>query len=393
MYKLASDTWDSRELKALDSVISSNQYTMGPKVSGFEDELSHFLGVQHSIMTNSGSSANLVAAFSLRYSSTFKYNINRNVVLVPAVSWSTTFFPLHQAGFRLRFVDIDLNTLNISIKGLSQALDDSVCGVCFVSLLGNSAGLEEARRFCNTHGVWLMEDNCESFGATTEEKRKAGSVGDINTHSFFYSHHLQTMEGGMVSTNIAELAQVARSLRAHGWTRDKKSGNISKLAENDFQSSYEFVLPGFCVRPIEFMGAVGSVQLTKWETMLSLRQQNAALFLEIMKRFDGKCATQKTQDTQSSWFGFSIILSGSFEGQRKRLLEILREANIEYRPIVAGNFTRQPVMELLNAETNAEYPNADSLHDNGLFVGNDSRDLTRELELLEKCLGDFFDAQ
>jgi CDP-6-deoxy-D-xylo-4-hexulose-3-dehydrase len=199
------------------------------------------------------------------------------------------------------------------------------------------------------------------------------------------------MEGGMVSTNNTELAMVARSMRAHGWTRDKKSGSLSVLPEDHFQSSFEFILPGFCVRPIEFMGAIGSVQLEKWEQMLSARQQNASLFNEIIMPFKGKVITQQTNDCGSSWFGFSIILDGQYRGCRQRLLKVLESQNIEYRPIVAGNFTKQPVVELLNTDKLINYENADHLHDDGLFVGNDSRDLTNELRVLEACLSEFFD--
>lgn len=372
-YTLASDTWDNEELSAIDAVIKTGQYTMGKSVSDFEDEFSEFLGVKHSIMVNSGSSANLIMLHALSETN----DSDRNEILVPAVSWSTTFFPVHQAGFKLKFVDINIDTLNMDLEALSQAINKNTLAVLWVNLLGNCADLAAAKHICEENGILLLEDNCESFGASTGDK-KAGSVGFMGTHSFFFSHHLQTMEGGMLSTNCDEIAAVARSLRAHGWTRDTKSGSLSTLHQDDFQKSFEFILPGFCVRPIEFMGAIGSVQLKKWPKMYESRQQNASFFKQKAIKFQNEIKIQDIGNTLSSWFGFSIILNQAFE--RTKLIECLKLNDIECRPIVAGNFTKQKVMSRLkHVNGNDEFRNADILHEQGLFIGNDSKDLKLEI--------------
>jgi len=389
MYALASDSWDQEEITAINRVIASGQYTLGKEVSSFEDAFSSFLGKSHSVMTNSGSSANLVATFALRYSECFKFNENRNVVLVPAVSWSTTYFPLHQAGYKIRFLDVNLLTHNLSLEAVIKNYDETVCGICFVSLLGNTKGLEKIKGFCEENSLWLMEDNCESFGAQTQTGKLAGSVGDISTHSFFFSHHLQTMEGGMATTNNTELAMIARSMRAHGWTRDKKSGDLSKFEKNSFKSSFEFVYPGFCVRPIEFMGAVGKAQLSKWDGMLSARQKNASLFKSILKQFSNFIDIQDADIDRSSWFGFSMILKNKAYNHRDKLLNILDKFDIQVRPIVTGNFTNQPVMQFLNAEVSPNLVNSDIIENQGLFVGNDCTDLNQELASLERAIGTF----
>ncbi len=383
-YALASNTWDSSEIDAINRVIKTNQFTMGKEVSEFEDRFSEFLSIKHSIMVNSGSSANLIACSSLLHSQ--KYQLG--TVLVPAVSWSTTFFPLHQCGFKLRFVDININTLNIDISKLEECLDESVVGVCGVSLLGNPVGMDQLAEFAMKHKLFFYEDNCESFGASILNKY-AGTFGTISSHSFFFSHHLQTMEGGMVCTNDDKLAKIARSLRAHGWTRDKKSGDLSEFPSNDFHSSFEFIYPGYCVRPIEFMGAVGKEQLAKWPKMYEARRANAYKFKEITKKFDDIIITQDECNSNSSWFGFSLILKNDAEGKREKLINIFKKLGIESRPIVAGNFTRQKVIERLNCDKIGNYIMSDRVHFDGIFVGNDSKELSEELQLLEKALQQF----
>jgi CDP-6-deoxy-D-xylo-4-hexulose-3-dehydrase len=383
-YQLASNTWDELEEKAIARVIKSGQYTMGKEVSKFEDEFACFVGVKHAIMVNSGSSANLIACAAFKYSNRF----NLGTVIVPAVSWSTTFFPLSQMGYKLKFIDIDLLTLNIDVSKIEECITEEVVGICGVSLLGNPTGMDAIRDICNNNKLFFYEDNCESLGASIKSKL-AGSFGHISTHSFFFSHHLQTMEGGMLCTNDDEYAKLARSLRAHGWTRDKKSGDLSDVSIDPFHKSFEFILPGYCVRPIEFMGAIGQEQLKKWPEMKKMRRKNAEKFKTIIEKYPSYLILQNCFENESSWFGFSMILTGTAIGKRAVLIDIFNKLNIEYRPIVAGNFTRQSVIKLLKHEQLTNYPAADQVHDNGIFVGNDSRDLIEELKLLETALTEF----
>jgi CDP-6-deoxy-D-xylo-4-hexulose-3-dehydrase len=335
-------------------------------------------------MTNSGSSANLVACAAFKYANRFKIG----TVIVPAVSWSTTFYPLSQMGFKLKFIDIDISSLNIDIYELEKNITSDVVGICGVSLLGNPSGMDKIRNLCDRFKLFFYEDNCESFGASINGKL-AGSFGDISTHSFFYSHHLQTMEGGMVSTNDEEYAQLSRSLRAHGWTRDKKSGDLSDSSVGEFQKSYEFVLPGYCVRPIEFMGALGQVQLAKWPQMKDQRQKNAVLFVETCKKYKKYISIQDCGNNESTWFGFAIILNKTGKNNRDILIEIFKRHGIEYRPIVAGNFTKQSVMKYLDHIPLNKYQVADHVHDNGVFVGNDAKELSAEIGILDDALSEY----
>lgn len=381
-YKLASDTWDHRERSALQRVISSGRYTMGDEVKLFEDEFAKFFAKKHAVMTNSGSSANLIALAALKYSPKRK-KVERPNIIVPAVSWSTTFFPVHQHGFQLKFVDVGRTSFNMELHAIEQAIDSNTVAVFVVNLLGNPARLSEIKALCDQRGIAMLEDNCESLGASTDGQY-AGSFGDMGTFSFFFSHHLQTMEGGMVVTDDDQVADYLRSFRAHGWTRDDRNNTFDKTGD-PFEDSFNFVLPGYCVRPLEMSGATGQEQLKKWPSMFAQRRRNAEIAKKI---FANKDYIQLQEENGiSSWFGFGLILSGPLESNRKQVIQRLQAAGVECRPIVAGNFQKNPVIKYLDCIL-AETPNADDIDKNGFFVGNDIVNLEAELNMVNDLISE-----
>jgi len=385
MYSLAHDTWDEKEVNALQRVIASGRYTMGPEVAKFEQQFAEYVGSKHAVMTNSGSSANLIALTSIVQNP--NYNLNAgDEVIVPAVSWSTTFFPVHQNGLVLKFVDVDRDSLNIDVSLVEQAITEKTKAIFAVNLLGNSCELAELNRICVEHGLVLIEDNCESFGAKYNE-RFCATWGTAGTFSFFFSHHLQTMEGGMIVTDDSDLADYMRSLRAHGWVRD--IGDFSQLYSktgDPFEDSFRFVLPGYCVRPLEMSGAVGQVQLQKADEMLLQRKQNSKVYHALFDFVDYALTQLPTEKSTHSYFGFSFILTGRFKDRRNEIIQLFRDNDIECRPIVAGNFMRNPVIERLNYSTFGTYDVANEIHDQGFFLGNDNRDLNNNLHKVKELL-------
>jgi len=372
-YSLASDTWGKEEIQAIQKVIQSGRYTMGPSVKQYEKEFSDYFGCVDAVMVNSGSSANLLAIALL----SVKYGLKGDII-VPAVSWSTTFFPVHQYGFKLNFVDIDRDTLNIDVNKIEKAITPNTSAIFAVNLLGNPNDFNKLKQICDKHKLVLIEDNCESLGAKFENKH-TGTIGQLGTFSFFFSHHLQTMEGGMIAVQNKDDADFLRSLRAHGWIRDlPNENNIYNKTGDNFKDSFTFVTPGYCVRPLEMSGAIGSVQLKKWPDMREKRLKNAQYFKERFKDLKG-VRTQK-EISESSWFGFSIVLEGHLEGKREQVIKILTENKVETRPIVAGNFMKNPVIEYINYIDNYDYENADYIHNNGFFIGNDITDLKNNLD-------------
>lgn len=382
-YELAASSWGTEETEALQRVIASGHFTMGAQVAAFEREFADWFGVRHGIMVNSGSSANLVSVAALAFKQ--ERPLQRgDEVIVPAISWATTYHPLQQYGLKLRFVDVELDTLNMDVSKLEQALTPRTRAIVPVSILGNPAGLDVIRAFADAHGLYVLEDNCESLGAELNG-RKTGTFGDLNTFSFFFSHHISTMEGGMVLTDDLELAHLCRSMRAHGWTRDLPPDTpLFKRGSSDHFEAYRFILPGYNVRPLEMEAAVGREQLKKLPAMITARRRNMALFQELFAG-DERFIIQR-ENGRSSSFSFTIILNPSRNPDREKVFAALKEADIGFRIITGGCFLRHDVLRHYDYEIVGRIENAYLAHDLGFFVGNHPHDLTSQIEHLRKVL-------
>lgn len=382
-YKLASSTWDKQEFDAIQSVIDKDMYTMGSSVKQFEENFSRYLDSKYCVMTSSGSTANLLATAALFFTKNPKLK-RGDEVIVPAVSWSTTYFPLQQYDLKLKFVDIDLETLNYDLKALEEAISSSTKMIMIVNLLGNPNDFDKINDIIRGKDIFLLEDNCESMGATFNGKQ-AGTFGIMGTFSTFFSHHMATMEGGFITTDDKELYHILLSIRTHGWTRNLPKENlVSNKSDDWFEESFRFVLPGYNVRPLEMSGAIGVEQLKKLPAFLKQRRQNAKYFVELFENHRD-FFIQKDIDN-SSWFGFSLIIKPTSNLIRKDIINKLKENKIDCRPIVTGNFTRNEVMKYFDYEIHGELENAEYLHQNGFFVGNSQVDLKMEIEFLFNTL-------
>lgn len=382
-YELAASTWGAEEIEALKRVIDSGRFTMGEQVAAFEREFAEYFGVKHGIMVNSGSSANLISVAALAYKN--ERPLQRgDEVIVPAISWATTYHPLQQYGLKLRFVDVELETLNIDVSKLEQALTPKTRAIVPVSILGNPAALDVIRAFADAHGLYVLEDNCESMDAELNG-RKTGTFGHLNTFSFFFSHHISTMEGGMVLTDDTELAHLCRSMRAHGWTRDlPPDTTLYERTSSDHFEAYRFILPGYNVRPLEMEGAVGREQLKKLPALTAARRKNMALFQELFAG-DDRFIIQREHGT-SSCFSFTIILNPARSPDREKVFAALKEADIGFRIITGGCFLRHDVLKHYDYDIVDRIENAYLAHDLGFFVGNHPFDLTPQIERLRAVL-------
>ena len=385
-YELASSTWDESELQVMQNVIQSGKFTMGERVREFETQFAAHVGAKYAVMVNSGSSANLILVNALKYHTKFNL-VPEDEIIVPAVSWSTTYYPVTQSGFVLRFVDIDRRTLNIDVSQIEAAITPKTKAIFAVNLLGNPVDWEALNQIAMRHNLILLEDNCESLGGIFQGK-SLGTFGLGGTFSTFFSHHMSTMEGGLVCTDDEELMQVMKSLRAHGWTRDLPSQNhVFDKTGAAWDDHFRFVLPGFNLRPLEIEAAIGLEQLKKLNSFVSARRTNAKFFSDLMSKFTD--IEIQTELGESSWFGFSMLLTGKLRGKRQALIALLTESGIESRPIVAGNFTRNPVISHLPHTIHGDLSAADEMHENGLFVGNHHYDLSEEFGLLKQALHTF----
>jgi len=282
---------------------------------------------------------------------------------------------LTQLGLIPVFIDVDAN-YNIDVISVRKAITCRTRAVFAVNLLGMPANLDVLRDLCKSNKIILIEDNCESYGATLNDKQ-AGTFGIAGTFSFFFSHHLQTMEGGMIVTDDDVLADYMRSIRAHGWVRDLRTNVLYQKTGDSFEDSFKFILPGYCLRPLEMSGAIGSVQLKKMDKFISYRRKNAKIF---ECEFSGYYRQIETNGLRSSWFGFAIVLPYQHSGRRKDVVDALKAEGIETRPIVTGNFVNQPVIRRFQHKIFGDLTNAERLDKDGFFLGNDHRNLGNKIK-------------
>ena len=383
-FPLATSSWNQKELDAIQRVIESNQYSMGPEVSEFEKRFSGFFGSKFAIMANSGSSANLLMTAALIYTKNDDLRLKPgDEIIVPAVSWSTTYFPLNQYGLHLKFVDIDLETLNYDLCALAEAVTDKTRAIMVVNLLGNPNDFDAINQIVGSRNIIIIEDNCESMGATFNEKQ-AGTFGVMGTYSSFFSHHISTMEGGMVVTDDEELYHVMLVLRAHGWTRNLPKFNhvTGEKSDDSFEESFRFVLPGYNLRPLEMSGALGVEQLAKLPDLIAGRRTNGELVQNRLSDHP-KFMIQK-EIGSSSWFGFSLVIRPEVDLKRSTLVKELSGIGFECRPIVTGNFAKNEVMKYFDYSVHQDLKNAEYIDHNGLFVGNHHYDIEDAIVALER---------
>lgn len=360
--------WGREERRAIKRVLGSGRFTMGPEVEAFESEFAAFHTKRHAIMVNSGSSANLVAtaAVMLKVAPPF-------LAAVPAVAWSTTYAPLVQHGMDLTVLDCD-ETWNAPAP--RERTDAGVIVAC--SILGNPGYLKEWRHMADENRAILIEDNCESFGAHTPEGKLCGTYGHISTFSFFYSHQIGAIEGGMILTDDDGLAELCRMLRAHGWTRDVAKPKL-------FAEEYDFRVFGYNVRPLELHAAIAREQLKKQERFAVRRRNNANAFAAAVAERRIPITVQRPRGVQNP-FGLSFLLPEGGE-VRERVARALRKAGIDCRLPTGGSFRLHPYAARW---ASAETPYADQVHRQGMFLGNApfKMDVDRAADVLAEALAE-----
>lgn len=369
LHPLAETTWDQKEIQAIQRVVDTTFYSMGREVKKFEEEFAEYHKQKYCVMVNSGSSANLIAIASLFYTKDRKPLCPGDEVIVPAVSWATTYTPLHQYNLKIVFVDIDRETMNLNIDDVAKAITPKTRAIFGVNLLGNPMQFDTLLDIIKDRDIILLEDNCESMGAKFKGKL-AGTFGIMGTYSSFFSHHISTMEGGMVTTDDEELYHIMLSLRSHGWTRHlPKVNKVTGVKEDDpFKESFKFVLPGYNLRPLELSGAIGQEQLKKLPGLIHGRRQNAQTFQELFSNHPYLDIQKEVGE--SSWFGFSFLVKETAPYSRNQIVQHLMKNGVECRPIVAGNFTKNEVIKFFDHRISGDLKNANFIDSNGFFIGN-----------------------
>lgn len=353
-YPIAFNSWQQEEYLALMSVLGSDKYTCGERVAEFESLFCEMFGYNYAVMTNSGSSANLLITAAMVYGGFLERD---STIIVPAIAWSTSYAPFIQFGMKLKVVDVDIDTLGYDYEALKKAGEADA--ILIVNMFGNP---RENNWIESRSPLFVIDDNCEAMG--TEPSKSLCS-----SFSMFYSHHISTMEGGIAVTANKELYEIMLSLRAHGWDKD-----------------HNFIYPGYNVRPTEIAAAVGLTQLARFPEILDGYQRNALFFQSIIGKIPG-IKIQK-EIGKSSWMGFYIFIEDSTAEEVAILRKILESVGIETRPIMCC-FHKQPMAEFADYEICGELTNAEQVFERGFYVGNSNSDIRKQIISLDARLRDF----
>lgn len=368
--RLHEPTFGADEINAALDCMLTTQVTMGAKVKQFERAFADHYGWTHGIVSNSGSSANLLAIAALANPETKDGLKLGDEVIVPALSWSTTVWPLIQCGLVPVIVDIDPKTFDIDPNEIEAAIGPKTRGVMIVPVYGNPCAMDAIVDICKRRDLILIEDCCEALDAFYDGK-PVGKFGRVGTFSFYYSHHMTTLEGGITVTDDFELAEMMRILRAHGWIREVEDRDRWTKRYPDFHPRFLFVNLGYNLRATELQGAMGLVQLPKLGGYVKIRRENAAWFRRELSQygdfFDFQDETPKGKHT---WFGFAVKVRPNAPFEVTELTAALEAAHIETRPIICGNIARQPAIKLYQHRVHGDLKHASDVMDHAFSFGN-----------------------
>ncbi len=367
---LISPSYNEDEVvEAIESLLST-YVTMGKKVYSFEKKFADYLDVKYGTMVNSGSSSNLIALEVLANPLLRDGIRPRDEIITPALTWSTTVFPIIDIHAVPVFVDSDPNTLTIDVEQLESALSEKTKAIMPVHLLGYPCNMDYIMDFAEDNDLFVIEDCCEAHGAEWK-KKKVGSFGDLGSYSFFFSHHISTIEGGMVVTDNELYNNMAKSLRAHGWVRERPDQEKHIEENPHVDSRFLFVNKGYNLRPTEIQGAFGIHQIGKLEGFLKIRESNVKFWLEELKDITDYIQLPSIdEDIRHAWFGFPLKVKENAPFKRKDIVDFLESNNVETRPVMAGNMTKHPAMNLFNWRKVGELEVSTDVMKNAFFFGN-----------------------
>ena len=386
---LAAPSYDSDEvLDVLDSLLST-WLTMGEKVNSFEEKFCEYIDSKNAIMVNSGSSANLLALSSLT-NPLLEEKIEKGTsIITPAVTWSTTISPIIHVGCKPLFVDIDLDSLCVNTDLLEEAVSKETSAVMPVHLMGHPCDMKKICKIADNNNLHIIEDSCEAHGSTVDGK-KVGTFGDIGTFSFFMSHHITTIEGGMLVTDDENIAEIAKSLRAFGWTRELKRKNEINAKYSDIDPRFLFVNLGYNLRPTEIQGAFGRHQLKKLDSLIYHRRENAKFWNDRLAKYSDYLLLPIRNLENHVYFGYAITIKENSPFSRKEITDFLESQGIETRPVMAGNFTEQPVTKLIPWSKYGELKNSQLVMRNSFFIGNHHLIKEQQREFIADVFDKFF---
>ena len=379
-YPLTKNVLDYQDILSGIKILRSRKITMGDQTARFEKQFSKKITVKNSIMVNSGSSANLLI-FQCLINPMVKKLKPGDEVLVSSICWSTSLWPIIQSGLKAKFVDVNLDNLNIDLKDLKKKISRKTKALMLVHALGNCADMDKIVKICKENKLILIEDTCEALGSEYKGK-KLGTFGEFSSFSFYYSHHITSGEGGMICTKSKKYLNVIKTLRSHGWARE-----IEKSTKNDWR----FINSGFNLRPTDISASIGISQLKKLNQILSIRRNNYNLISKALlsnNKFNNQFKIIKESTmTKICWFGIAIVLKSKKKNYKNKVTRRLNIKGIDTRPLISGNFANQPAVKLYKLKYTNNLKNADFLDKNSFFLGiHNSKITKKEIQYLTRSI-------
>lgn len=392
-YPLLSNAFSSNDINEGIKVLRSKRITMSKITYKFEKFFAKKMGAKYAVMTNSGSSANLLAISCLTNPLSKNKIQASSEVIIPAICWSTSLWPIIQNNLKPVFVDVELGTFNIDIESIEKKITKKTKAIMLVHVLGTSANMTKLMQIAKKYKIDIIEDTCESLGAKYNNKQ-LGTFGRFGTYSFYYSHQITSGEGGMILCNDTKDYNVLKSLRSHGWSRDTNLHTNFKKKFNNLDERFLFIGPGYNVRPTEIQSAIALNQFKRLNQFIKIRNINRNKIINNLKKND-KWKNQFSfveveSNFKPSWFGLPILINKKYSYVKKEFLNYLSKKGIENRPIISGNFLNQPAATFYNFKsTKNDFKNADEIEERGFFIGLHTNNIKEvEIKYISSCLLD-----
>lgn len=367
--RLHEPTFGSEEISAVTRQMLTTRVTMGEQVAKFERAYCDAFGYSHGVSNNSGSSANLLMLAALANPMCADGLHAGDEVILPALTWSTSLWPIVQCGLTPVLVDSSVDTLNIDPEAVERAIGPRTRAIMAVPVYGNPCDYDALKEICERRNLILIEDGCESMGATYKGQA-VGSFGRVSSFSFYYSHHITTLEGGICVTDDFELAELMRIIRAHGWVRQVEDRERWTSRYPDIDPKFLFVNHGYNLRITEPQAAMGLVQIPKLAGFIEARRRNAAFYRDLFANYADLFTLQRTVEGGAhSWFGFTLVINPNAPFNRTEICDFLNARGIETRPIIAGNLAKQPGTLMYPHRVAGDLDAASTVMDRGFSIG------------------------
>ncbi len=391
LYPLIENPFSDEDINKAIKVIKSKQLTLSKNTFKFEKNFTNKINTKFSLMVNSGSSANLLAFQCLINPYRKKRLLSNSEVIIPSLCWSTSLWPIIQSNLKPVFVDINKDTLNIDIDDLEKKITNKTKAIMLVHVLGNCCDMDRLMKIKKKYNLVLIEDTCESLGTKYNDKY-LGTFGEFSSFSFYTSHQISAGEGGMICCKDKKDYEIIKSLRSHGWSRGTSFENKYKNSKT-LNKKFIFFNSGFNLRPTEVSAAIGFNQFKRLEKMKKSRNLNRKKIINAFKnsKILNKSINffQPNKKVKPSWFGLPIRFNS--KTKLNEVLLKLEQSGIETRPIISGNFTKQPAAKIYKLVNNIKFKNTDEIYNSSFFIGLPTKPIKKEkIEILIKIFEKIF---